>query len=627
MLSSLVALLLLQALSVVASNEVSVAPSLVPRCTSGAFRNPQIGRGVTILSLEAKPQYKFTSVEGGSWLPPLSDLKFCQVQIHLTHQTKNDVHLGNEDSNDNVLVEVWLPLEPDDWNGRFQATGGAGFATGMFGAHLGVAVKNGWAAVSTDGGHDADLAKLRDGSWILSNDKKHDNERRKNGRRRVNWTLLHNFASRSLVDQVLIGKSITEQYYGEKPHHSYWNGCSTGGRQGYAIAQKYPELLDGILATAPALSFVNLVMGELWPQVIMKDSDLYLSNCEFEYFRYQAIKACEEPLDVKTGILENPELCEQWKPHVLQGETFECDGQEVTVSHEMASVVQAIHEGPGINTLEKKFPGLAWGVPMTTLANITIAEDGTRSPNPFHIALGWYRDGVWQGIYPNRMTPDDKESMNSYWVSALSEFGGILNTDDPDLSKLRDSGSKLLTWHGIDDQIIPYQNTLKYRRKVEAMMGGAHHVDEYYRLFLAPGVQHCGDGVGPIPKDPLDALVKWVEDDEPPETLHADAISEEGDLITRDLCVWPATAQYMGIGDIKRASTWTCVGGTERPPAAEQVVGSDFNYGIMQQPPEIAGRNNLKLQEKTGSRSDRAEQILGGLKDRIEGLGMGLRVE
>jgi hypothetical protein len=626
MLTSCIAVLLLQALSVLASDEVNDVPPFALRCSPDTLSEPRIGRGVTILSVEAKPQYNFTSIEGGSWLPALSDLSFCQVQIYLTHQTKSEIQLGHEDSKDKVLVEVWLPLDSEDWNGRFQATGGAGFSTGMFGAHLGVAVKNGWAAVSTDGGHDPDLAKLRDGSWILSKDEKHDNDHWQYGRRRVNWTLLHNFASRSLVDQILIGKSITEQYYGKKPHHSYWNGCSTGGRQGYAIAQKYPELLDGILATAPALSFVNLVMGELWPHVMMREFDVYLSNCELEYFRYQAITACEESLDVKTGILENPELCERWDPHVLEGEKFECDGQEVTVSSGMASVVQAIHTGPGINTLEKKFPGLAWGVPMTTLANITIAEDGTRSPNPFRIALGWYRDVVWQGNLANDLVPGSEGYMNSLWVSALSEYGGILNTDDPDLSKLRDSGSKLLTWHGIDDALIPYQNTVNYRRKVEALMGSANNVDEYYRLFLAPGVDHCGGGVGPIPRDPLDALVKWVEEDEAPEILHADIIGDDGDLITRDLCVWPSTAQYMGIGDIKRASTWTCVGGTERPRVAEQVIETEFEYGSMQQPPKVAGKKTTKLRGKAGRGSDRAEQILGGLKDRIEGLGMGLRV-
>jgi hypothetical protein len=624
MLASRVASLLLNILLVSAETKVDEAPLLVPRCASDAFTEPQIGRGVTILSVQAQAQYNFTSIEGGAWQPSLSDLNFCQVQIYLTHQTQSDIDRGRKDSQDNVLVEVWLPLVSNDWNGRLQATGGAGFATGMFGAHLGVAIQNGWAAVSTDGGHDADLAKLSDASWLSSN----TNDNETHGCRKVNWNLLHNFASRSVIDQILIGKSITEQYYGTKPHHSYWNGCSTGGRQGFSVAQKYPDLLDGILATAPAISFVNLVMGDLWPQVAMNQAKVYLSNCELEYFRYEAIRACEDMHDLKAGILENPKKCEEWSPTSLVGKAFECEGKQVIVTREMAEVVQTIHDGPGSTIVDSKFPGLAWGVPMTTLANITIAEDGTRAANPFRISVGWLKQVILQGEDIDVSTLD-AQRLNSLWVSALSEFGGILNTDDPDLTKLRDSGTKLLSWHGIDDQMIPYQHTINYRRRVEAIMGGAQGVDEYYRLFLAPGVEHCGGGVGPVPKDPLDALVKWVEDNEPPETLDADIVSVDGDLITRDLCMFPATAQYMDIGDIKRASTWTCVGGTDKPSTAEQVFEREFDYGSMQQAPQIDGNfeAGLKSRDTAGSKSGRAKQILGGLKDRIEGLGMGVRVE
>lgn len=434
----------------------------------------------------------------------------------------------------------------------------------------------------------------------------------------MNWSLLHNFASRSTIDQILIAKSITYQYYGSKPHHSYWNGCSTGGRQGYAVAQKYPELLDGILATAPAASFVNLAVGELWPQVVMNKANVYLSNCELEYFRYQAIKACENEFDLKTGILEDPQSC-GWSPKSLVGEAFECEGQ-VTVSREMAEVVQAIHDGPGSTVADRKFTGLAWGVPMTALADITTAEDGTRSPNPFIIPQNWLRQVILQDEEFDFSTLDE-DRWHSLWVSALSEFGGIINTDDPDLSKLRDSGTKMLTWHGIDDPVIPYQHTTEYRRKVEAIMGP--DVNEYYRLFLAPGVLHCGGGVGPVPKDPLDTLVKWVEDNEQPETLEAEIVGADGDLVTRNLCIYPAVARYIGVGDPKRASTWTCIGGTERPSTAEQVVESEFDYGSMHQAPLVGGDHKNKPERESG----RAGEILGGLKDRIEGLGLGLHAE
>jgi pimeloyl-ACP methyl ester carboxylesterase len=618
--------LLLHSLTALA-DEVGGTSSPVPRCTSEAFSKPSIARGVTILSVHAQTQHDFTSNPGGSWQPSLSGLDFCQVQIYLTHQTANDIALSRNRTKDKVLVEVWLPLTSESWNGRLQMTGGAGFATGMFGAHLGVAVKNGWAAVSTDGGHDADLEKLASASWTLRDSSKSDLSPELQAKRPMNWSLLHNWASRSAIDQILIGKSITEQYYGTKPHHSYWNGCSTGGRQGFSVAQKYPDLVDGILAVAPAMSFVNLLMGELWPLVVMNKAKLYLSNCELEYFRFHAIEGCEKAQEVKTGILQNPVDC-YWSPTDLEGEKFECDGKEVTVTQKMINIVQQIHDGPGGSMAANKFPGLAWGVPMTTLANISIAEDGTRSPNPFGIASSFLQYVVLQGVVPDFATLDENE-LHSLWASAQAEFGGLLNTDDPDLSSLRDSGTKLLSWHGVDDQMIPYQHTTNYRRRVEEVMGGIQGVDEYYRLFLAPGVEHCGGGVGPNPKDPLDSLVRWVEDGEAPESLEAEVMGQQGELITRDLCIWPATAEYMGIGDVNRASTWTCVGGTERPAAAVFMADGDFDYGTMQQPPRGIHRpatGDGEDKERDGE-PKRAAQILGGLKDRIEGMGMGLRIE
>jgi hypothetical protein len=601
--------------------EVSEGSSPVPRCATDAFHKPQVGRGITILSVQAQSRHNATSVAGGPLLPALGGLDFCQVQVYLTHQTQDDVELGLENTDDKVLVEVWLPLKMEDWNARLQVTGGAAFANGMFGAHLGVAVKNGWAAVSTDGGHDADLAKRADASWAAP-DLKTRQSRDFYLHRQPKWNLLHNFASRSSVDQILLGKEITEQYYGVKPQYSYWNGCSTGGRQGYAIAQKYPELLDGILANAPAISFANLLMGVLWPVAVMNDHKTFLSNCELEYTRAEAIAGCQFPEDVKNGILEDPSDC-YWDPESLVGDKIECDKQEVTITKAMIEVVREILDGPGGGLFHNKFPGLAWGAPLSTLANITIDEDGRRSPNPFPVASSWFRTIVMQDPrFP--VASISKDLLQAIWLSAQYDLGGLLNTDDPDLTRLRDSGTKLLTWHGLSDQVIPYQNTVNYRRKVEGIMGGAHAVDQYYRLFLAPGVEHCGGGVGPVPKDPLDALVRWVEHDEPPEYLDAAIVDDGGDLVTKEICLWPAFSEYLGIGDPNRASSWTCQHGTKRPVKTvfEPEPWESTEYGGMGQP---QSSSELQDQDKSGSR--RAGEILGGLKERIEGLGLGLRAD
>lgn len=548
---------------------------LPPRCTSDKFEFPQIDHRVKVLSIEAKPQHNYTSFAGGPQLPALSGLNFCQVKVYLTHQN----------SKDKVLVEVWLPLTYEDWNGRFQATGGAGFATGMFDAQLGEAIQNGWAAVSTDGGHDADLAKLADASWALNEDKS------------INWNLLQNFASRSPVEQILVGKSITEQYYGKQPHHSYWNGCSTGGRQGYAIAQKYPHLVDGILANAPAIGFTHLVTGEFWPQLSMKMLNTYMSRCELEYYRAKAIEHCDMLDGVQDGILEDPAQCNFDPYSLVQGdEIFECDGREVKFTSEMAHLVDEIRRGPRTWNDAPLFYGLDYGVPMDNLANITISENGVRSQSPFRISVSWLKHIVLRDPTFN-LTNIEMSSYLELFGRSSYELGGLLNTDNPDLSTLRASGTKMVTWHGVYDQMIPYQNTVAYRKKVEGVMGGAQEVDNYYRLFLAPGVEHCGGGIGPVPNGPLSALVDWVENETPPETLEADTTDYNGELVTRNLCAWPAQSKYMGTSDAKRASSWDCVGGTVRPSA-----------------------------ESNSGDAGRPQQILRGLVDRLEGLGLGLSI-
>ncbi|KAF1925130.1 feruloyl esterase B precursor [Didymella exigua CBS 183.55] len=531
---------------------------------------------LAVLSVTATPQHNFTSNRGGPLQPALSGLSFCQVRTNISHRGTND----------KVLIEAWLPISHDDWNGRFQATGGAGFETGMFGSHLGQAVQDGWAAVSTDGGSGSDnLRRIRDGSWILKNTTDGT----------LDWNLLHNFASRSLVDQINIGKVITELYFGRAPHHSYWNGCSTGGRQGYMIAQKHPHLLDGILANAPALNFINLVTGEFWSQLVMKQQETFMSNCEFEYFRQRAIEQCDMLDGVRDGILEDPEAC-KFDPFAAVGEEIECDGKHVDITLGMATVVEHILKGPKQVTWGPIFHGISPGIRFEDLANIDIAGDGIRSQKPFGICESWMKNVVLRDPSA-RLDHLDITSYFGHWAQANYELGGLLNTADPDLTLLKASGAKLLTWHGIDDTIIPYQNTIDYRKRVEGVMGGAHEVDQFYRLFLAPGVEHCGGGIGPAPSSALSMLVDWVEKGEAPEVLGAETKDVRGEAVTRDLCAYPGKLKYMGLGDAKRASSWTCVGGTENPKTVLQ-----------------------------NQASERIGNLLGRLTGRFEGLGLGLNI-
>ncbi|KAF1976961.1 tannase-domain-containing protein [Bimuria novae-zelandiae CBS 107.79] len=535
---------------------------VAPICDSATFRPPNLGARVVVKSIEAEVQRNYTSQGGVHGLPDIDGLNFCQLKAHLNH----------EGTDDDVLVEVWLPLGRDSWNGRFQATGGSGMATGVLGQHLGQAVKQGYAASSTDGGHPPINT---DASWVLKPDGT------------IDWNLLTNFATRSLVESIILGKSLTEQFYQEKPKYSYWNGCSQGGRQGYMLAQEHPDLLDGILANAPALSLTRLVMAEFWPQLVMKEEGLWVSSCEFNYFRQKAMESCDMMDGVSDGIISEFELCDFDPLHVI-GQVFYCDENPVEVSRAMANIVKRINEGPRTPLKVPLWHGFTHGTDFERLAGITTSTDGVRMPKPLHISMNFIRSFVLKD-----------ETFN---VTRLN-YADFMALWKADLTRLQSSGTKLLSWHGVNDPLIPYQSTVQYRKRVEMLMGGANEVDNFYRLFLAPGVAHCARGNGPVPTDPLAALVEWVEDGIPPETLEAETTTYEGDRVTRQLCAWPGKARYMGAGDAKRASSWSCHGGTERSVENEDHAAPEEDY-----------------------ESDRAAQLLGGLKDRIEGLGMGLTI-
>ena len=406
--------------------------------------------------------------------------------------------------------------------------------------------------------------------------------------------MLHNFASRSLADQVHVGKSITEQYYGKAPHHSYWSGCSTGGRQGYAIAQKYPNLLDGILAIAPALYMSDIVIGEFWPQLVMKEEGRLMSKCEFDWIAAKVLEECDILDGVRDGVIEDPEVC-TFDIETLVGKKMKCDEGEVEVSQTMTNIVRKIHDGPRTPFGAQLAHPLPFGAPLESLAGSKMSDKGVRRPAPFGVSDTWIRKALLKDANSTfNLSTLSTIDYFALWTRSQASFAWLLNTDNPDLKQFKKAGGKLLTWHGLADPLIPYHNTLRYWERVELEMGGGKAVSDFYRIFMAPGVGHCSGGTGPIPIDPLGQLVDWVEKGESPDRLEAETRDPSGEKVSKELCPWPQKNQYMGFGDWRRASSWSCVGGEEE---------------IEEQPD-----------------SGKAGEFLGGLKDRLQGLGMHLNI-
>ncbi|PSN65257.1 feruloyl esterase B precursor [Corynespora cassiicola Philippines] len=507
------------------SASILSGPNGSSTCSISTFTYPEVP-GASILALNASP-------ENITIIPTTGTTQFltiCKVTLNLTH-------LGAED---NVVVETWLPLSASDWNTRYLATGGGGFQTGSFDTALGPAVANGYTATSTDGGHDRFASSA---AWALKSDGKLD------------WDLLQNFAYRSMADQVYVGKSITEQYYGSAPRYSYFSGCSTGGRHGYVMAQRYPELVDGILAGAPVLSYVSLYMAEYWPQLVMKEAGTFLSNCEFEYFANKTLEMCDGLDGAEDGVIEHPDEC-NFDPRDVVGESVNCGGEVVEITQDMAEVVLKIAQGPRTPYGAWAWFGLAPGTDMTPLSNISISPEGVRSLNPFFISTSWFQHLLTKDPSFD-VTSMNYTTFNAFWAQASSELGWILDSDTTDLSKLQSSGTKLLSYHGLSDPLIPYQGTVLYRQRVEEELGFAE-VNQFYRLFLPAGVDHCSGGPGPQLNNSLAALVSWVEKGEVPDTLYAESSNLEGELVTRNICSWPGKSRYNGDGDVNDLTSWVC---------------------------------------------------------------------
>lgn len=514
-------------LVVIATLVLPVAPaSAQPGSTRSAACSPVAAPeipGATVLSVTAKVQPAGTVQE--PWGPPVSHPAVCEIDLTLTHPGVGD----------KVLVRAWLPRE--GWTGRFQGVGGAGYRMGGFTVGLAQAVAAGYAAATTDGGVGSD--PLDPASWALGPDGK------------VNQGLLTNFASRSLHDMALAGKAITAAHYGRPARYAYWNGCSTGGRQGLMNAQRYPEDYDGVLANAPAINMPEfLVGGDLWAQVVMRQEKVVPSQCEFAAFADAALKACDTLDGVADGVLEQPLRC-AFDPAKLIGQRIVCEGKEITIRREVAEVVRQIWRG------HPSWFGLPKSASFGGVAHTEPGPDGKLVGVPFAIADNWLRYFVKEDPKSTVDSVSYRE-FHRLAVESPRRYDRIIASDDPDLSAFRRAGGKMITWHGWTDSIIYPQGTIDYRERVQRRMGGADRVDEFYRFFLAPGVEHCAGGAGPVPVDPLAALVKWVEQGQAPDTLPAATTDASGATVTRNLCRYPLVSHYDGKGDPKAASSYRC---------------------------------------------------------------------
>jgi hypothetical protein len=371
----------------------------------------------------------------------------------------------------------------------------------------------------------------------------------------------------------LVSKDIIVQFYGVDSFRSYYTGCSQGGRMGYHSASRYPSDFDGILAVAPALSPELLGPGDFWPFIVMAQEKQLVPTCVFETFQREIIKYCD-PLDGLTdGLISHHDLLEScpFDPSTVVGKVAQCGkntSRPVTEAH--ARIAQKIMDGVRDEDNNLLWYGLSTGATFNGIANTTL-RNNSLVPAPFAPAAGWLRGMILRNFSANIFDLTREEYFAAFNESM--EIGDkIIGIGGLDLTGFRSAEEKMLTWVGLSDEFINPGNFFRFHDSVAASLPSDVSIDEIYRVFTAPGVGHCHGGTGPLPLDAVGALINWVENGIPPETLRARSKLPNGRVASRNLCKYPAKPYYIG-GDIYDSNSFVCRDDRRQDGSAEHVIG------------------------------------------------------
>ncbi len=494
--------------------------------------------GLAQLSLASATINSAESVPAGSFTPPNSKAipnlpAFCRVTGVL--HPSGDSQIG---------FEVWLPAA--GWNGKFQGIGNGGYAGVMDYGGLAAAMSRGYAAAATDTGH---RGSGIDASWALGHPEK-----------------IVDFGSRAIHETAVKAKQIIGALYNSAPKRSYFSACSTGGRQALMEAQRYPEDYDGIIAGAAANYWTHLMAGFVWNTVATsKQPGSYIPPGKLPAIEAAALAACDALDGVKDGVIDDPTRC-KFDPAILH-----CPGAETDacLTAPQIEALRMIYSGPMDSKGHNLFPGYLPGG-ETGPGGWSAWIAGTNPKDSLHYSFGTqffknmvYDDAAW-----------DYKTLDAGAATRLadSKMGPILNSINPDLSRFHARGGKLILYHGWSDTAIAPVNSINYYNSAVAK-AGAKEAATFLRLFMVPGMQHCGGGPGPNsfgqsgaaqgdPEHSLGkALEQWVEQGVAPDRIVATKFKPGTPLEvarTRPLCRYPEVAKWKGSGSTDDAANFVC---------------------------------------------------------------------
>jgi feruloyl esterase len=432
---------------------------------------------------------------------------FCRVAATLAPSSDSE-----------IKIEVWLP---ENWNGKLQGNGNGGWSGQIVPRVLSEGLQRGYATAMTDTGHEGSSA-----SFALGHTEK-----------------LIDFGYRSTHEMTVAAKQMIRAYYGEAPKLAYFTGCSAGGRQGLMEAQRFPEDYDGIVAGAPGLNWSGRAMLSIWvAQTVHRDEASYIPPAKYPLIHDAVLSACDAEDGVKDGVIEDPLRC-RFDPVVL-----ECKNSDAPdcLTHAQVEAVRKIYRPtPPGRAGARIFPGFE---PGSELGWSTMG-----GPKPFAIGLDLFRYVVFNDPQWDFRTFDFGED-----VARTLKASAALNALDPDMKKFAARGGKLIQYHGWNDPQIAPEFSVDYYRNVFETMGD-QNARKFYRLFMVPGMAHCGGGEGADSFNMLSALEEWVEHKNPPERVTAARVRDGKLDRTRPLCPFPQVAKYKGSGGTDDASHFACV--------------------------------------------------------------------
>ena len=496
-----------------------------------ALAGPAAAKDCGDLAGAALPEGKVTSavlVPAGGFQPPTSTFgappgvaasgfkalpAFCRIQATLTPTPDSD-----------IKVEVWLPAS--GWNGKLVGIGNGVWAGSISYFELGAPLSRGYAVAATDTGH---VGNGISADFAVGHPEK-----------------LVDFGYRAVHDMTVAAKAAIRDYYGDGPTKSFWNSCSTGGRQGLMEAYRYPDDYDAISAMAPANPMTDLMVQSLWTGYqAVRAPGAGVTPAKLQALHKAYLSQCDARDGLADGIVSAPRAC-KFDPAIIQCKG--ADGADCLTANQVQTM-RAIYGGVRDKRGDQVLPGFPPGSELQLPVLIS-------APEPFPVATSYMKLLVF-GDVPNWSFRSFDYGSDTLKARAFG--ASILDVPPTGLGPFFARGGKLLLSHGWTDGLIPANNTVAFYENLSPRLS-KRQASEQLRLFMVPGMNHCSGGEGPSAIDTLAAIDQWASGGAAPNRLIASRpATPKQPAMSRPLCPFPQVSRYKGHGPTDDAESFACM--------------------------------------------------------------------